>query len=397
AVIYAAEKWSHLLRYKEYQIHTDHKNLQQLLNKSRDFKTGKLFRWAVRLQDHQFKCTYIRGKDNVVADYLSRDSVMIQHPQYELVKDFYAANPNPIRKWLSNTEGVDIHALYMRHLDIERLNRGSNGHYFPSHRDPYKLLVQNSGLSHLSRPELRHLLAKTDHYLLLYENESALPRQYTAWHDGYDSGDVTCNPAMLVNDVYDTDASNEWIPPTTATIAPSNTSSEIGSADEIVAHKPKRKSRRKGTANRARLRRLKRAKRNRGDLIRTQPSSTPQPRKKRRTHSVFESIDIVSRNDTIRPPIRTAPRTKVSAPQPILSLPDLNMPMPKTSVKKSSKQEMDYEFENEQKHTHTPIPGAPKRAKRKFYPPPPANCGKFASFRKLPSPPRYVRPKHDYI
>ncbi|MCP4991158.1 MAG: hypothetical protein GY928_35420, partial [Colwellia sp.] len=157
AVIYAAEKWSHLLRYQEYQIHTDHKNLQNLLNKSRDFKSGKLFRWAVRLQDHQFKCTYIRGKDNVVADYLSRDSVLIQHPQYDLVREFYNSNPNPIRKYLSNTDGVDIAALYMRHLDIEILNRGSIGHYLPSHRDPYQLLVQNSGLSHLSDTNLRTL------------------------------------------------------------------------------------------------------------------------------------------------------------------------------------------------------------------------------------------------
>ncbi|MCP4991436.1 MAG: hypothetical protein GY928_36880, partial [Colwellia sp.] len=37
AVIYAAEKWSHLLRYKEYQIHTDHKNLQQLVDNSRGY------------------------------------------------------------------------------------------------------------------------------------------------------------------------------------------------------------------------------------------------------------------------------------------------------------------------------------------------------------------------
>ncbi|MCP5098791.1 MAG: transposase family protein [Chloroflexi bacterium] len=58
---------------------------------------------------------------------------------------------------------------------------------------------------------------------------------------------------------------------------------------------------------------------------------------------------------------------------------------------------MDCDIENEQKYAHKPIPNAPVRAKRKFCPPPPANCDAFAPFRNVPSPPRYVRPKHDYI
>ncbi len=76
-------------------MHTDHKNLQTLFEKALNFKTGKLFRWAVRLQDYDFKCQYIKGSENVIADYLSRESVEQFLPQYKCVKEFYDSNPYP--------------------------------------------------------------------------------------------------------------------------------------------------------------------------------------------------------------------------------------------------------------------------------------------------------------
>ena len=89
AVIYAVEKWEKLLRYKKFEIHTDHKNLQKLFDKAQDFRSGKLFRWAVRLQDFHFECRYIRGKDNVMADWLSRESIYLLNPEYFKVREFY--------------------------------------------------------------------------------------------------------------------------------------------------------------------------------------------------------------------------------------------------------------------------------------------------------------------
>ena len=149
AAIYCIEKWSSLLRYRKFTLHTDHRNLQDLFNKASDWKSGKLFRWAVRLQDYHFECQYIKGIDNDVADFLSRDSVMLQAPQYAKVKEFYDANPlflvqflsrdsaviqetdesvrkrfynakdpnqDPIRKMMAMNGGVDIKQLYIQHL-----------------------------------------------------------------------------------------------------------------------------------------------------------------------------------------------------------------------------------------------------------------------------------------
>ena len=83
AVIYMCEKWRYLLLQKKFHVHTDHKNLQQLFNKAKDFRAGKLCRWAVRLQDFHFECEYVPGKDNVFADYLSRDGLEIANMKIE--------------------------------------------------------------------------------------------------------------------------------------------------------------------------------------------------------------------------------------------------------------------------------------------------------------------------
>ncbi len=75
SVIWHCEKYRELLCWKKFKVFTDHKNLAALFNKAQDFKSGKLFRWAVRLQDFEFTAHYLKGKKNACADYLSRDAL----------------------------------------------------------------------------------------------------------------------------------------------------------------------------------------------------------------------------------------------------------------------------------------------------------------------------------
>ena len=71
--IYMVEKWRSLLLGSHFVVHTDHKNLEELFNRSKRFRAGKLYRWAVRLQEFDFTAEYVPGYKNTVADYLSRN------------------------------------------------------------------------------------------------------------------------------------------------------------------------------------------------------------------------------------------------------------------------------------------------------------------------------------
>lgn len=73
AIIYFCERWKPYLINKPFEIYTDHKNLVNLFNNASYFKSGKLFRWAIRIQELSFTLKYIKGSRNLLADWLSRD------------------------------------------------------------------------------------------------------------------------------------------------------------------------------------------------------------------------------------------------------------------------------------------------------------------------------------
>ncbi|MCP5016076.1 MAG: hypothetical protein GY938_12515 [Ketobacter sp.] len=251
----------------------------------------------------------------MVADYLSRDSVMIQHPQYDLVKDFYNANPNPIREYLSNTQGIDIKALYMRHLDIDTLNHGTIGHYFPSHRNPFKLLVQNNGLSHLPNQNTRALLDQTDHYLREFESDHLLPKQYYAWYDGYERDSSPNDRDMLLKSgMYASDASDAWEPTLKGSTnvshsnhspSPPIVSSDIEIIDQSVAtkHKSKRIGTRKRRSTRIATKEAKRKSKSKNTNFRC------SHRKKKRTRVARDKVE--ANLPQIEPkPLPTQPRKR---------------------------------------------------------------------------------------
>lgn len=62
AVVKSVEKLRRYLLGKKFILRTDHKELSYL----RDAKnpTSRLLRWALKLQEYQFKIEYIRGEDN---------------------------------------------------------------------------------------------------------------------------------------------------------------------------------------------------------------------------------------------------------------------------------------------------------------------------------------------
>lgn len=66
----AVEKYRHYIEGFAFEILTDHSALLWLL-KQRNL-TGRLARWAMKLQQYDFEIKHVKGKHNVVPDRLSR-------------------------------------------------------------------------------------------------------------------------------------------------------------------------------------------------------------------------------------------------------------------------------------------------------------------------------------
>jgi hypothetical protein len=70
AVVYGCEKYRSYLEHKEFHLTTDNQALAWLLKQTREF--GRIGRWVLRLAPFKFKVGLIKGKENVVADCLTR-------------------------------------------------------------------------------------------------------------------------------------------------------------------------------------------------------------------------------------------------------------------------------------------------------------------------------------
>ena len=70
AVVWAVDKCKMYLYGKEFVLQTDHQSLAYL-DKAK-FSNQRVMRWALALQPYRYQIQYIRGEENVGADFLSR-------------------------------------------------------------------------------------------------------------------------------------------------------------------------------------------------------------------------------------------------------------------------------------------------------------------------------------
>ena len=102
-------EWEHNLSPHEFVIHTDHKTLKYLKGQTKLNKRHA--KWSEFIEAFPYVIKYIKGKENVVADALSRICMLVTQLElnaivFEHIKDLYAHDPSfatPYAKCLTHT------------------------------------------------------------------------------------------------------------------------------------------------------------------------------------------------------------------------------------------------------------------------------------------------------
>ncbi|XP_073120534.1 uncharacterized protein [Henckelia pumila] len=95
ALVHVLETWHHYLRPKEFVIHTDHESLKHL--KGQQKLNKRHAKWVAFVETFPYIIKYKQGKENVVADALSRRYVLLSTLDskflgFEYVKELYASD-----------------------------------------------------------------------------------------------------------------------------------------------------------------------------------------------------------------------------------------------------------------------------------------------------------------
>jgi hypothetical protein len=93
ALVRVLEVWQHYLWPKEFIIHSYHESLKYLQGQSK--LNRRHAKWVEFIELFPYIVKYKKGKENVVADALSRKNVLLNHldvqvPGLESLRDLYA-------------------------------------------------------------------------------------------------------------------------------------------------------------------------------------------------------------------------------------------------------------------------------------------------------------------
>eukprot|EP00253_Pinus_taeda_P014958 PITA_14958 len=149
AVIHAVNKFRHYITRYSVILYTDHSAIKYLANKP--ITNGRITRWLILLQEFDITIKDRPGKENLVADFLSRlpkpidavavedqflyehlFSVVVQTPWYADVSNYLAVGADMhIRRCIREDEILDI---------LKACHDGPCGGHFANHKTGHKVL-----------------------------------------------------------------------------------------------------------------------------------------------------------------------------------------------------------------------------------------------------------------
>ena len=97
ALVHSLETWRHYLWPKEFVIHSDHESLKYLC--SQNNLNRRHAKWVEFIESFPYIIKHKKGKDNVIADALSRRYTLLSQLDcwifgLQSIKEQYALDPN---------------------------------------------------------------------------------------------------------------------------------------------------------------------------------------------------------------------------------------------------------------------------------------------------------------
>ena len=154
-VYFGVKTCSYYLRCKEFILETDHANLQWI----EASEVPKVIRWRIYLQSFNFSLRHIKGKQNLVADWLSRShnsesihALICEDPfvlpqlcmlmqSSELLADSEEYVVSRDIQLSANELFKKVHGGRMGHMGARRTWLALNKH-FPGHRIPFRIVEE---------------------------------------------------------------------------------------------------------------------------------------------------------------------------------------------------------------------------------------------------------------
>lgn len=100
-VLLAVENFRHYIEGSTFTVITDAKSITWLFSLSAANANSRLLRWALKLQSYDFTLQYRKGKDNILADCLSRiETITGVDQDYEKLKTQILGNPTYFKQFM---------------------------------------------------------------------------------------------------------------------------------------------------------------------------------------------------------------------------------------------------------------------------------------------------------
>lgn len=146
AVLLAIENFRHYIEGSVFTVITDCKSITWLFSVSAANANSRLLRWALKLQSYDFTLQYRKGKDNVLADCLSRITALsVADDEYNQLIDKIVKQPEKYKNFMVRGSRIYKHMEETRKLGDKRFD----WKYYPYKTERHEIIRMAHEPAHL--------------------------------------------------------------------------------------------------------------------------------------------------------------------------------------------------------------------------------------------------------